>query len=233
MRLHRWIVAAASWLVPKAPRAEWRAEWEAELRNRESMQQTWAGAPRANDLIRRSAGAFWDAWWLQTSRWYTLRLFGRHWRLATAAMLSLTVAMAATVIGLAAYNAVLVRLPGVGDPRTLQLIHVRTADDAYGVGIVRGVRGVPRRGSRVLGCHCVSLRDPVQRGDSRWRSSRAGRSHARGRQLLSGPRHRATPRTSRPGGAPADGLSGSVISEKFWHSLGSDPALVGGRIVIG
>jgi hypothetical protein len=37
------------------------------------------------DLIRQSAGAIWDALWLQSSRWYSLRLFGRHWRLAVTA----------------------------------------------------------------------------------------------------------------------------------------------------
>lgn len=37
MRLHRWMLALVSWLVPKDARADWRAEWEAELRHRETV----------------------------------------------------------------------------------------------------------------------------------------------------------------------------------------------------
>ena len=77
-------------------------------------------------------GAFWDALWLQSSRWYSLRIFGRHWRLALAAVLSLSVAIAATMIGFAAYNALLLRPPGVGDPGSLLFIHAHTAMEPFG-----------------------------------------------------------------------------------------------------
>jgi len=59
-------------------------------------------------------------------------LFGRHWRLALTAVLSLSVAIAATVMGFSAYNALLLRPPGVGDPRSLRLIHIRTLQDPFG-----------------------------------------------------------------------------------------------------
>ena len=51
---------------------------------REAMRSRWAGHGRARrlELLRQSSGAFWDALWLRSSRWYALRLFGRHWRLA-------------------------------------------------------------------------------------------------------------------------------------------------------
>ena len=84
------------------------------------------------DLIRPSMGALWDALWLQSSRWYSLRLFGRHWRMALAAIVSLSVAIAATVIGFASYNALLLRPPGVNDPGSLLLIHAQTATEPYG-----------------------------------------------------------------------------------------------------
>ena len=77
MRLHRWIVAAASRLVPKDMRPEWRAEWEGELHHRESSAERWPGSRRGRfNLVRQSTGAFWDALWLRSSRWYSLRLFG-------------------------------------------------------------------------------------------------------------------------------------------------------------
>ena len=63
---------------------------------------------------------------------YSLRLFGRHWRLALTAVVSLSIAIAATVMGLSACNALLFRPPGVSEPGTLRLIHVRTAADPFG-----------------------------------------------------------------------------------------------------
>ena len=134
MRPHRWILRLASHLVPKTFRQEWRAEWEAELQYRETAKQPWASrrrTPRFN-LVRETFGAVFDALWLQSSRWYSLRLFGRHWRLATTAIASLAIAIAATVMGLSAYNALLIRSPGVTDPGTLRLIHVRTPEDLFG-----------------------------------------------------------------------------------------------------
>lgn len=133
MRIHRWIVRLASWLVPGALRAEWRAEWDGEIHHRESARAEWAGHRLFRvDLIRPSMGALWDALWLQSSRWYSLRLFGRHWRMALAAIVSLSVAIAATVIGFASYNALLLRPPGVNDPGSLLLIHAQTATEPYG-----------------------------------------------------------------------------------------------------
>jgi len=115
-------------------RQDWRAEWEGELEHRAAALSRWSPSPwrlRA-ELARRSAGAFWDALWLQSSQWYSLRLFSRHWRLAAAAVLSLAGALAATVVGFAAFNALLLRPPGVHDPRALQFIHVREGANAFG-----------------------------------------------------------------------------------------------------
>src|SRR5215831_20085056 len=128
MRLHRWIIAAASRLVPRATRQEWRDEWDAELQHREAAGERWSGHARGGrlELLRQSTGAIWDALWLQSHRWYALRLFGRHWRLATTAVVSLAVGIAAAMIGLSAYNALMLRPPAVAEPRSLRLIHIRT-----------------------------------------------------------------------------------------------------------
>src|SRR4051812_18707329 len=133
MRVHRRLVALASLLVPRASRREWREEWEAELQHREAVDRQWTGEARRRrlDLLRRSSGALWDALWLQSHRWYSLRLFGRHWRLAGAAILSLGVGMAATTIGLSAYYALMLRPPAVAAPGTLRFIHVRTAENPF------------------------------------------------------------------------------------------------------
>src|SRR5689334_15260614 len=58
-------------LVPRRLRADWRQEWEAELRHRELLLAEW---DRLNwqsklDLLRRSLGALRDALLLQPRRW--------------------------------------------------------------------------------------------------------------------------------------------------------------------
>jgi predicted permease len=133
MRIHRWILAIASRLVPRAMRDEWRAEWDAELDHRERSLREWRtrGRGRRLDLVRRSIGAFWDALWLRSARWYSMRLFGRHWRLALAAVLSLSVALAAVTIGLAAYRTALMRPTGINHAEALQFIHARTPANAF------------------------------------------------------------------------------------------------------
>ena len=69
-RPHLLIVALAALLVPRRLRGEWRREWEAELRHRESSLNEW-GRPRPQqrrDLLRRSTSALVDALWLLPRR---------------------------------------------------------------------------------------------------------------------------------------------------------------------
>jgi len=64
------LIALVGVIVPRRLRANWRQEWEAELRHREAMLAEWDrldwGAKL--DLLRRSASAFWDEVWLQPKR---------------------------------------------------------------------------------------------------------------------------------------------------------------------
>src|SRR5262245_17747943 len=57
-------------LVPRRLRADWRQEWEAELRCRELLLAEWDKLDWRHklDLWRRSVGAFWDALLLQPKR---------------------------------------------------------------------------------------------------------------------------------------------------------------------
>ena len=59
-RPHLWLIAMIGVIVPRRLRADWRQEWEAELRHREELLAEW---DRLNwrtklDLLRRSLGAF-------------------------------------------------------------------------------------------------------------------------------------------------------------------------------
>jgi putative ABC transport system permease protein len=57
-------------IVPRRLRADWKQEWEAELRHRELLLADWdkLNWKTKLDLLRRSFGAFWDALLLQPRR---------------------------------------------------------------------------------------------------------------------------------------------------------------------
>src|SRR5215470_14033958 len=69
-RLWLWLIRIIGVTVPLRLRANWRREWEAELRHREELLAEWDRLDwRARlDLLRRSTSAFWDALWLQPKR---------------------------------------------------------------------------------------------------------------------------------------------------------------------
>src|SRR5262245_50927699 len=69
-RPHLWLIRLIGVIVPRRLRADWRQEWEAELRYREQLLAEWDRLDwRAKlDLLRRSLGAFRDALLLQPKR---------------------------------------------------------------------------------------------------------------------------------------------------------------------
>src|SRR5262249_61113712 len=69
-RPHLRLIALVGVIVPRRLRADWRREWEAELRSREGLLAEWDKLDRRNklDLLRRSVGALWDALCLQPRR---------------------------------------------------------------------------------------------------------------------------------------------------------------------
>src|SRR5688572_7545619 len=69
-RPHLRLIALIGVIVPRRLRADWRQEWEAELRYREDRLAEWErlGWKNKLDLLWRSTSAFWDALWLQQLR---------------------------------------------------------------------------------------------------------------------------------------------------------------------
>jgi len=69
-RFWLWLLRVIGVIVPRRLRADWRREWEAELRHREELLAEWDRLDWRNkiDLLRRSTSAFWDALWLQPKR---------------------------------------------------------------------------------------------------------------------------------------------------------------------
>src|SRR5262249_19700799 len=66
-----WLRGALGVSVPRRLRADWRQEWEAELRYREELLVEWDRLDRRAKLalLWHSLGAFMDALWLQPKRW--------------------------------------------------------------------------------------------------------------------------------------------------------------------
>src|SRR5262245_4536405 len=67
---HLWLIALVGVIVPRRLRADWRQEWEAELRYREALLAEWdkLNWQTKLELLWRSTSAFWDALWLQPRR---------------------------------------------------------------------------------------------------------------------------------------------------------------------
>src|ERR671937_1874371 len=65
-----WLIALLGVIVPRRLRSDWRQEWEAELRYRETLLAEWDRLNWKNklNLLWRSTSAFWDALWLQPQR---------------------------------------------------------------------------------------------------------------------------------------------------------------------
>jgi putative ABC transport system permease protein len=69
-RFWLWLIRVIGVIVPRRLRADWRQEWEAELRYREKQLTEWDNLDRRGKfaLLWHSLGAFADALWLQPRR---------------------------------------------------------------------------------------------------------------------------------------------------------------------
>jgi predicted permease len=127
-----WLIRLIGVIVPRHLRADWRQEWEAELRYRELLLAEWDQLNWRNklDLLRRSLGAFRDALLLQPKRLedemfqdlrYGMRMLLKHKGFTLVAVLSLALGIGANTALFSLVDTVLLKTLPVGEPERLVL----------------------------------------------------------------------------------------------------------------
>jgi predicted permease len=127
-----WLLGFVGLIVPRRLRADWRQEWEAELRYREMLLAHWDKLDWRNkvDLLWHSAGAFVDALWLQPKRWedemfqdlrYGVRILLKSKMFTVVAVLSLALGIGANTAIFSLLDAVLLKSLPVREPDKLVL----------------------------------------------------------------------------------------------------------------
>src|SRR5262245_4425601 len=136
-RFWLWLIRVIGVIVPRRLRADWRQEWEAELRHRERLLSQWDRLDRRAklDLLRRSASAFWDALVLQPQRLedemfqdlrFGVRMLLKSKSFTAVAVITLALGIGANTAVFTLINALLLRPLPVANPHELVVISARS-----------------------------------------------------------------------------------------------------------
>src|SRR5262245_49585919 len=145
-RFWLWLIALIGVIVPRRLRADWRQEWEAELRCRERLLAEWERLDWRNklDLLRRSLSAFWDALWLQPQRWedeliqdlrYGARMLLRNPAFTFVAVFTLALGIGANAAFFMLFGLAFRPLP-IREPETLVKMEYRGAGKSDGCSFI-------------------------------------------------------------------------------------------------
>ncbi len=246
MRPHLWLIVFIGLIVPRRLRADWRQEWEAELRYRERLLAEWDRLDWRNklELLRRSSSAFWDALVLQPQRWedemfqdlrYGFRMLLNNKMFTLVAALSLALGIGANTAIFSLINAMMLRMLPVKDAHELALFSVtkpRGTDHYFSYpfyemfrdrnqsfnGVITG-GGVGR--ARLIVNESGSVEAAQQQRVSGNFFSVLGVNAVVGRML------------TEADDDPASAQPAAVISFEFWkRRFGLDPGVVGMKVII-
>ncbi|HEU0173393.1 MAG TPA: ABC transporter permease [Blastocatellia bacterium] len=239
-RPHIRLITAIGVIVPRRLRADWRQEWEAELRYRESLLAEWDKLDWRNklDLIWHSLGAFTDALWLQPKRLedemfqdlrFGLRMLLKDKAFTAVAVLTLSLGIGANTAIFSVVNAVLLRPLPFKSPQQLVWLEESSGNEGRDPVVGRhflewseqsrtleGIAGYNVRGTTLTG---AGEPERLQRGQATaGLFSTLGAHFALGRNFLAS--------EDRPGGERV-----AVISYSLWRRrFNSDPGVIGRAI---
>ncbi|HEU0176213.1 MAG TPA: ABC transporter permease [Blastocatellia bacterium] len=138
-RFWLWLIKFIGLIVPRRLRADWRQEWEAELRCRETLLADWDKLDWRSklDLLRRSLGAFRDALFLQPRRLedkmfqdfrFGVRMLLKQPTFTLIAVLTLSLGIGATSAVFSLIQGVLLTPPPYRRPERIALITTARTD---------------------------------------------------------------------------------------------------------
>ncbi len=162
---------------------------------------------------------------------FSLRILRKHWKLTSIAVFSLAIAMAAGTVGFSIFNALLLRPPAVPAPEELLSVYTRTPTEEFG-GINYDDYKFYRDNNHVFSDvmafpYSVSMRPIVYSGRLKTGLVNAvsenyfsvlGVQPILGRVFAKGEDDKTSAVT--------------VLSYKYWQSLGADPGIVGKTVTV-
>jgi len=243
----RWWLWLIGVIVPRRLRADWRQEWQAELRCRELLLADWdmLNWKTKLDLVRRSLGAFWNAVLLQPQRLeeemfqdlrYGARMLIKAKGFTAVAVLSLALGIGANTAIFSVIDAAMLRVLPVERPEQLVLfsrLNPQGGGESFTYPQFEQFRERNQAFANVFG---FAYRQPKVKIDGREEEALV--------QLASGQYFSAlgvnaalgqtwTPAIDRTAGAAAGDEQIAVISDNFWRKqFARDSAVVGQSLTI-
>ena len=234
LRFWLWLIRVIGVIVPRRLRADWRQEWEAELRYRETLLTKWDQLNRRTklDLLWHSLGAFADALWMQPKRLedemfqdisFGVRMLLKSPAFTLAAILSLAIGIGANTALFSVVNAVLWRPLPYPNAERLARVGERGSADVF---------AALKQSQRVFdGVAGWSARDFMLTG-------RGGPAYLKGQRVTPEllPLLGVTPQVGRAFVAEEfqPGLEQvAIISHRLWQSrFGADPQIIGQAVTL-